>query len=179
MRSLGTSFAGPHVAGLVALLISADPGLAGDVDLIEEIITETAVFLPTDQECGGISGSSVPNNTYGYGRIDAKAAYELAMELATPPILTFDLKPSFPNPFTGVTNIDYSISSASDVRLRIFDAGGRLVRVLVNARNRTPDDYRSSWNGRDDSGRKVPSGVYFCKLEAGGAARSRRMVFIR
>lgn len=68
----GTSMAGPHVAGQVALLLSARPGLIGDVDLIEKIIRETAVPLTTTtQICGGVPGTQVPNNTYGYGRVDA------------------------------------------------------------------------------------------------------------
>jgi len=70
----GTSMAAPHVAGLVALLISAQPALAGQVYDLEAIITRTAVPRTTNQICGGIPGSQVPNNTYGWGRIDAWAA---------------------------------------------------------------------------------------------------------
>lgn len=75
----GTSMAGPHVAGLVALLISANPSLAGEVDLIEEIIEQTAVHFTTTQTCGGVPGTDIPNNTFGYGRIDALAAVEMAL----------------------------------------------------------------------------------------------------
>jgi serine protease AprX len=63
----GTSMAGPHVAGLVALLLSAHPELKGQVDLIEHIIEQSAVPL----------GSPVPNTVYGWGRIDALAALGL------------------------------------------------------------------------------------------------------
>ncbi len=72
----GTSMAAPHVAGLVGLLVSANPKLAGDVDSLEQIITQTAVPLTTDQGCGGDTTEAVPNNVYGWGRIDALAAYE-------------------------------------------------------------------------------------------------------
>lgn len=87
----GTSMAGPHVAGLVALLLAADPELAGQVDEIEAIIRETAVPLTTVQECGGIPGDQIPNNTFGYGRIDALAA------VTTPLPHTLSLSKSAPS----------------------------------------------------------------------------------
>jgi subtilisin family serine protease len=73
----GTSMAGPHVVGLVALLISAHPELKGQVDGIERIIEYTAVPRTDPQSCGGVPGTEIPNNTYGWGRVDALAALGL------------------------------------------------------------------------------------------------------
>jgi serine protease AprX len=81
----GTSMAGPHVAGLAALVISANPSLAGDVDRIEEIIEQSAVKKTTTEMCGLDSASAVPNNTYGWGRIDALKAVQTALADVPPP----------------------------------------------------------------------------------------------
>lgn len=87
----GTSMAGPHVAGLVALIISANPELAGEVDIIEDIIEQTAVRLyNTQQDCNGILGTDIPNTTYGYGRIDALAAVNMALSESYKPYIIQD-----------------------------------------------------------------------------------------
>jgi subtilisin family serine protease len=93
----GTSMAGPHVAGLVALVISANPSLAGNVDRIEEIIEQSAVPKTTAQACGDdTANTSVPNNVYGWGRIDALAAVTMALaDLGCPvPDFVDDLEPA-------------------------------------------------------------------------------------
>ncbi|MFN2137454.1 MAG: S8 family serine peptidase, partial [Candidatus Promineifilaceae bacterium] len=80
----GTSMAAPHVAGLVALLVDARPDLAGDVTTLESLIEQSAVPLTTAEECGGDTPASVPNHVFGWGRIDALAAFEAAQESPTP-----------------------------------------------------------------------------------------------
>lgn len=73
----GTSMAAPHAAGLVALMISAQPSLAGQVDEIETLIERSAQPLtPTGETCGGTPDSQIPNNIFGWGRIDAWAAFQ-------------------------------------------------------------------------------------------------------
>lgn len=70
----GTSMAGPHVAGVVALLWSADPALVGDIDATEALITGTADPQSAPDLCGGAEGPQ--NNVYGFGLIDADEAVE-------------------------------------------------------------------------------------------------------
>ncbi len=86
----GTSVATPHVAGVAALLWSAAPGLRGHVIETEGILRRTARPLSAASACGGVPGSNVPNNTYGYGFIDAQAAVSEALrgKLTVDPGLT-------------------------------------------------------------------------------------------
>lgn len=84
----GTSMAGPHVVGLVALIISANPGLRGSVAEIRNMIEQSAVHRTTTQGCGGDSATAVPNNVFGWGRIDALAAVNQAQACVAPAAIT-------------------------------------------------------------------------------------------
>ena len=75
----GTSMAGPHVAGAVTLLWSADPTLIGDIDRTEQILIETAKPYTGDTSVGCFEGSN-PNAAYGYGILDVYAAVKDALE---------------------------------------------------------------------------------------------------
>jgi len=77
--SSGTSMATPHVAGVVALMWSANPTLIGDIDTTEAILARTAHHVPAPDLCGGDTGAQ--NNVYGFGRIDALAAVREALEV--------------------------------------------------------------------------------------------------
>jgi subtilisin family serine protease len=73
----GTSMAGPHIAGVVALLWSAQPNLIGDIDRTEQILIETA--RPYEGMPSGCDSSELPNNGAGYGVVDAYAAVRMAL----------------------------------------------------------------------------------------------------
>jgi len=76
----GTSMAGPHVAGAVALLWSVNPRLIGRIDETTELLRSTAIAKTGGQSCGGVSGSAVPNNTFGFGMINIQAAIEKSLK---------------------------------------------------------------------------------------------------
>jgi serine protease AprX len=72
----GTSMAAPHVAGAVALLLSAAPGYSGNVEAIEYTLTSSAEPRTSNQGCGGDSPTDVPNNVWGWGILDVLTAVE-------------------------------------------------------------------------------------------------------
>ena len=84
-----------------------------------------------------------------------------------------------PNPFRDGTVIQLDIASASrGVSLRIYDIAGRVVRAL-DTDNVRSGRYQVSWDGTNDSGRRVASGVYFLSLEAAGVRETGRLVYLR
>jgi serine protease AprX len=70
----GTSMAGPHVVGAVALLWAADTSLIGSIDATVEVFRNTATAKTSTETCGGVAGSARPNNTFGWGHLDAYKA---------------------------------------------------------------------------------------------------------
>lgn len=110
----GTSMASPHTAGTVALVWSAAPGYRGNIGATEELLMESAVPRTSSETCGGVAGSAVPNNTYGWGRLDALGAVNAAVgtPVNQPPVVTLGAPKNgdaFPCPAT----VDFS-GTASD-----------------------------------------------------------------
>jgi hypothetical protein len=85
---------------------------------------------------------------------------------------------SYPNPFNPLCTIRYDIPRGRRVSLRVIDVRGTVVRMLVDAW-REPGVYGETWDGRDDAGKQLPSGVYFYRLEARDFVATRKMVLLR
>ena len=90
----------------------------------------------------------------------------------------FELYQNYPNPFNPGTVVSYQLSVVSDVKLRIFDVLGRQVCTLVDARQGA-GRYEVRWDGRNAYGFPAASGVYFCRMEAGGVSRSLKLLLLR
>jgi hypothetical protein len=88
------------------------------------------------------------------------------------------LDPASPNPFNGSTVIRYNLRNASEVRLVVMDLLGRRVRTLAGG-SVAAGRHAEVWDGRDDAGRPLPSGVYLCRLEAGASTFVRKLTMLQ
>jgi len=84
-----------------------------------------------------------------------------------------------PNPFGLETGIQYRLPATAPVNLAIYDVAGRLVRTLLDGEFEAAGAHEVAWNGRDDRGLPVATGVYFARIVAAGAQETRKLVFIR
>jgi M6 family metalloprotease-like protein len=90
----------------------------------------------------------------------------------------YRLAQNYPNPFNPETVIGYSVPKRSAVELAVFNLLGQKVRTLVN-RTQPAGDYTKSWDGTDDLGREVASGVYLYRLTTDNVAGSRKMMLLK
>ena len=91
---------------------------------------------------------------------------------------SFQLFQNYPNPFNPTTIIGYRLPVNGDLELTIYDQLGRQIRKLVN-RAQPAGLHQIEWNGLDDYGDAVSSGIYLYQLKSGGSIESRKMVLIR
>ncbi|MBC8423106.1 family 16 glycosylhydrolase [bacterium] len=89
------------------------------------------------------------------------------------------LHPCYPNPFNPTTTISYDLPEPKTVNLTIYDVAGERIQTLLAAESAEAGRHEVVWNGRDETGRVVAAGVYFCRLEAGEYSGMRRMVLVK
>jgi len=92
--------------------------------------------------------------------------------------LSYSLFQSAPNPWASGTRISYALPHETQVVLRVYNPTGQLVRSLIHGKE-SAGFKQVAWDGRDDGGRRVPSGVYFLKLEALGQSAVQKVVVVR
>ena len=90
----------------------------------------------------------------------------------------FALLPNYPNPFNPVTQLRYNIGCSARVRISVYNMLGEKIKTLLDM-ERSAGDYEITWNGADESGQAVASGVYFIRMEADRQAFSRKVLLLR
>jgi hypothetical protein len=114
----------------------------------------------------------------------AGAVSDAISELSTSPapegvVALHRLLPGYPNPFNPMTNIPFELAGSEgqvDVQLDILDIRGRVVRTLVDGFRAGGQRYISTWDGTDQTGRKMPSGTYMSRLKVQGLEPQARLL---
>jgi flagellar hook assembly protein FlgD len=88
------------------------------------------------------------------------------------------LEKNFPNPANPSTNIGYSLASDGPVELRVYNMMGQVIRTLVDG-YQVAGHYAVQWDGKDDSGLSVASGVDLSRLQAGNRVEARQLLLLR
>jgi hypothetical protein len=91
----------------------------------------------------------------------------------------FAIFQNYPNPLNPETQIRYSLPTSGRITLKIYDIMGREVAALVNDEIMSEGWYTVTWDGRDQNGRQVPSGIYFCRLITGTQVHTLKMMLMR
>ncbi len=148
----------------------------GDADgsllRIDTVGIEGSTFDYTDRVTAG--------KTYRYqiGVVDADGEFLSPIQTIKIGVFGAALAQNEPNPFNPTTNIRFSVPEKGNVTLNVYDANGRLVRTLASG-VREAGDHDVSWDGRDNAGATVGSGVYFYRLTAGKFSESKKMVMLK
>ncbi len=146
------------------------------------------VSTATTPATGGVSGeryewvddTGKPGQTYYYmleeitdrGGSEFYGPYEVTFKAS------YELRQNVPNPFNPTTTIRFVVPERADVSLVIYDVQGRVVRTLMEG-NQEPNFYSLIWDGRNNNGQSVASGVYFYRLRAGQFVRTKKMMLLK
>ena len=85
---------------------------------------------------------------------------------------------NYPNPFNPITNIKYEIPKKTKVKIKVFDISGQRVKILVNE-EKTTGYWSTYWDGTNNLGQKVSSGMYIYTIETKEFKKSRKMIFMK
>ena len=100
------------------------------------------------------------------------------IDIGLPAPTEFSLKQNFPNPFNPTTSIRYDIAETANAQLIIYNMLGQEVRTLVSGKQDV-GYYEVSWNGLNDAGQPVATGIYIYHLQAGHYSKTMKMAFIK
>ncbi|MBC8367036.1 right-handed parallel beta-helix repeat-containing protein [bacterium] len=146
---------------------SAEPLFCDMIGGNYRLTADLSPCLPANSPCGQLVGAY--NVGCYYDPVDVPI--ELPSSLA--------LLPNYPNPFNPRTDIRFELPGAAVVRLSIYDVSGRLVRGFIDGELIDAGRHSVIWDGRDDEGRELSSGIYFTRFEAAGESHIGKLTLLR
>jgi len=100
-------------------------------------------------------------------------------EIGGKKLQSFRLEQNYPNPFNPSTIISYSLPQASEINIIIYNMLGQKIRSLVGKIKQAAGTHTTQWDGRDDAGKQVASGIYIYRMRAGDFVQSRKLMLLR
>jgi hypothetical protein len=174
--------------------VNVDPGFMASLDpaILDGTTGNDIGFIEYFQQ---IRGATAATDVWGYGITQVSGAVDWTPTWPLPEaeFLTtsvddnghagntpegFALVQNYPNPFNPTTSMIYKIAQPAEVKLSIYNLRGQMVRTLVDER-KGAGIYTVQWDGRDQFGKSVASGVYLYKLEAAGFVQARKMLLVK
>jgi hypothetical protein len=156
------------------------------VTLLYQTVSKEYVEFLRDENTTNSTGQDLYNSWVSHGMsepevmVRVRAAVNVTVtddEISETPLI-YNLEQNYPNPFNPITRIDYSIAEKSHVFIAAYDVAGRQVSVIVDA-EQEPSRYSVTWDGTDDTGRTLASGIYFIRYRAGAYTFTRKAVLLR
>lgn len=166
--------------------VSGYPPISGKIAVIVDLADYQNMVFDTNAPCGH-TWLTEPNRPWtdalGRGMIGS-AAIEVLLEnlivangeeQLTSPVLRLS---NHPNPFSGETTLSFELKAPGKVQISIYNLRGQKVRDLLET-ELPGGSQQIAWNGLDNEGSAVASGLYFCRLQAGGKTMQKRMAVVR
>ena len=172
-----TATADPDTAGIVVLTPDFAEYAAGDTVIVTAVPADTTWMF--DTWSGDMTTTENPETLIVAGNTTVTAHFKRAPTAAGDPVpQRTELVQNRPNPFNPTTTIEYVLAGGGDVSLRVYDVKGRLVRTLVDG-HKGVGVHAEVWNGRNDRGEPVASGVYFYRLRAGETVITKKAILLK
>jgi hypothetical protein len=154
-----------------------DTSIVIDKTIADTTLASTTVLIPNKIYYWRVSavnayGASVWSTGFGFKTTPSTDIDDEEMPTE------FNLKQNNPNPFNPVTQIRYSLPQLTNVQLKIYDILGREIKTLVNS-EQAAGNCRVEWNGTDDHGVQVTSGIYIYRIITGEFVQTKKMMFLK
>jgi len=172
-----TATADPDTAGSVTLLPDLAEYAAGDTVIVTAIPADSTWEF--DAWTGDLTTTVNPETLIVAGNTTVEAHFKLAPTAAGDAVpQRTALGQNRPNPFNPTTTIEYVLATGGQVSLRVYDVKGRLVRTLVDGQKGV-GAHAEVWNGRNNRGEPVASGVYFYRLRTGQTVFTKKAILLK
>jgi len=165
----GTSMSSAVVSGAAALLLQQNSRLSAKE--IKQLLTSTAAS-------DSYSGNSLPDNSWGYGKLNIEKAMIRQLKQTAASVndggrLYYELAQNYPNPFTSVTTISYTVPVSCNMALKMYDVLGKEI-MIIESGYKPAGYYQVEINGNN-----IPGGVYFYELIAGDYRAVKKLLLLK